>query len=39
MFLDAFTKLQKANVSFVMAASLSIHMEKLSSHWTDVHGI
>jgi len=39
MFLDTFTKLQKPDVSFVMAVRLSVHMEKLSSRWTDVHDI
>ena len=28
---------QKANISFVMPASLSVRMEQLCSHWTDFH--
>ena len=38
-----FTKLQKATISFVMSACLSvrlsIRMEQLCSHWTDFHEI
>jgi hypothetical protein len=34
-FLVAFTKLRKANVSFVMSARLSVRTEQLGSHWTD----
>jgi len=30
-FLDAFTQLRKATISFVM----SVRMERLVSHWTD----
>ena len=39
VFLDAFTKLQKVTVNFIMAGCLSIHMEQFGSHWTDVHEI
>jgi hypothetical protein len=38
-FLGTFTKLWKATISFVMSVCLSIHMEQLSSHWTDIHEI
>ena len=40
-FLDAFAKLRKATISFVMSVRpsvrLSVHMEQLDSHWTDFH--
>ena len=38
-FLGAFRKLRKLTVSFVMPVCPSVHMEQLSSHWTDFHGI
>jgi len=42
-FAGAFTKLQKATISFVVSVQpsihLSVHMEKLLSHWTDFHVI
>jgi len=42
-FLGAFAKLRRATMSFVMSvrpsARLSVHMEKLCSHWTDFHEI
>jgi len=34
-FLDTFTKLHEATVSFVMSARLSVRMEQLGSHLTD----
>jgi len=34
-FLRAFSKLRKATISFVM----SVLMEQLGSHWTDIHEI
>jgi hypothetical protein len=39
MFLDAFAKLQKATIGFVMSVCPSIRMEQLGSHWTDFHEI
>jgi hypothetical protein len=40
---DAFVKLRKATISFVMtvclSVPLSVHMKKLGSHWTDFHEI
>jgi hypothetical protein len=36
LFLDAFTKLQKATISFVMFAHPSKFVEQ---HWTDFHEI
>jgi len=38
-FLGAFTKLLKETVSFVIHVCLSVTIERLSSHWTDYHGI
>jgi hypothetical protein len=38
-FLGAFAKLRKATISFVMSVRLSILVEQLGSHWTDVHEI
>jgi hypothetical protein len=42
--LDAFAKLQKANITFVLSifrssVCLSVHAEQLGSHWTDFHEI
>jgi hypothetical protein len=34
-FLGAFTKLQKATLSFVMSVHPSVHVEQLDSHLTD----
>ena len=43
LFLDAFAKLQKTTISFVMSvrpsARPSLRMEQLGSHWTDFHEI
>ena len=43
MFLDAFPKLWKVTISFIMSVCLSIwgsiHMKQLSSHCTDFHEI
>ena len=40
-FLGMFAKLRKATISFVMSicplVCLSVHMDQLSSHWTDFH--
>jgi len=38
-FLDAFAKLRKATIGFVMSARMSVSIEKLTSHWTDFHEI
>jgi hypothetical protein len=38
-FLDAFAKLGKAAISFVMSVRPSVRLEQLSSHWTDLHQI
>ena len=38
-FLDAFAKLRKAAISFVMSVRPSVRMEQLDSHWTDFHEI
>ena len=37
--LGAFTKLGKANISFVMYFCQSVRMEQLGRHWTDRHEI
>ena len=37
LFIGAFAKFGKANISFVVSARLSVHMEQLGSHWTDFH--
>jgi len=37
--LHAFTKLQKATISFVMYVCLSVCIEQLGSHWTDFYEI
>jgi hypothetical protein len=34
-FLDAFIKLRKVTIGFVMPIHLSVCMEQLGSHWTD----
>jgi hypothetical protein len=34
-FLNPFTKLQKATVSFIMSVRLSVRMEQLGFQWTD----
>jgi hypothetical protein len=39
LFLDAFAKLRKAIISFVMYIRPSVRMEQLGSHWTDFHEI
>jgi hypothetical protein len=39
IFLGAFAKLRKAIISFVRSVILSVHMEKLGSHWTDFREI
>jgi hypothetical protein len=36
-FLGTFAKVQKATISFVLSAPLSVRMEKLGSHWKDFH--
>jgi hypothetical protein len=38
-FLDAFVKLRKATIGFVMSVRPSIRMEQLGSYWTDFHEI
>ena len=42
-FVGTLTKLQKATTSFIMSVQmsicLSVHMEKLLSHWIDYHVI
>jgi hypothetical protein len=38
-FLDAFAKLRKATISFVMSVRLSVRTEKLDSHWAGFHEI
>ena len=38
-FLDALVKSRKATISFNTSICLSVHMERLSSHWTDFHDI
>jgi hypothetical protein len=37
-FSDAFAKLRKATISFVMIVRLSIRMEQIGSHETDFYG-
>ena len=37
--LDAFAKLQKVTISFVMSVRPSVRMEQLGSHPTDFHEI
>jgi hypothetical protein len=34
--LGAFSKLRKATISFVMSVGLSVRMEQLDFHWTDL---
>jgi hypothetical protein len=36
---DAFEKLQKATISFVMSVRLSVRIEQFGSRWTDFHEI
>ena len=36
---DAFAKLRKATIFFVMSVRPSVRMEKLGSHWSDFHEI
>ena len=38
-FVGAFTKLRKANISFVMSVCPTVRMEQLGSHWTDFREI
>jgi len=38
-FLGAFTKLQKAAVSFILSVCLSIYVEELGAHWPDIREI
>jgi hypothetical protein len=38
-FLGAFAKLRKAAIGFIMYVNLSVLMEQLGSHWTDLHEI
>jgi len=38
-FIDAFAKLRKATVTFVMAVCLSVRMEQHGCKWTDFHEI
>jgi hypothetical protein len=38
-FLDAFAKLRKAYISFIMSVRPSVHMEQLGTHQTDFHEI
>jgi hypothetical protein len=38
-FLDAFARLRKASVSFVMPVRPSVRTEQLGPQWTDVHEI
>jgi hypothetical protein len=38
-FLGAFSKLQKAIISFVMSVRPFVHMKQLGSNWTDFHEI
>ena len=38
-FLDAFAKLRKATIRFVMSVRPSVLMGQLGSHWTDFHEI
>jgi hypothetical protein len=35
--LDAFAKLRKATISFVVSVRLSVRIEQLGSRWTDFH--
>jgi hypothetical protein len=35
--LGAFSKLRRATISFVVSVRLSLNMEQLSSHWTDIY--
>jgi hypothetical protein len=37
IFLDAFAKLRKGAVSFVMSVHPSVRIEQLGSHWTNFH--
>ena len=34
-----FAELQKVTISFIMSVCPLVHMEHLSSHWTDFHEI
>jgi hypothetical protein len=36
-FLGVFTKVRKVTISFVMSVHPSVHIEQLSSNWTDFH--
>jgi hypothetical protein len=38
-WLSAFAKLQKATISFFVSVCLSVDVEKLDSHWTDLREI
>jgi len=37
--LGAFAKLRKATISFAMSALVSVRIEPLGSHWTDIREI
>jgi hypothetical protein len=39
LFLGAFAKLPKENISFVMSACPFVRMKQLGSHWVDIHEI
>jgi hypothetical protein len=38
-FVNAFAKLRKVSISFVMPVCLSFLMEQFGSHWVDFHEI
>jgi len=38
-FLDAFSKLRKTTISFVILVRPSVHMEQRGSHWADFHEV
>jgi len=38
-FLDAFAKLLKATITFLMSVRAPVRMEQHDSHWTDVREI
>ena len=38
-FLGAFAKLRNATISFAMSVRVSVRIEPLGSHWTDIHEI
>ena len=39
ILLGTSAKLRKASIMFVISVCMSVRMEELGSHWTDVHQI